>query len=189
MEATRCRDYNGDKVQQIFASRSRILISSWHQEERDVCLLLSRRHRKTCRYHPSLASIRTISRTSGFREACDSLIASHELRSSFRVPDAAGDIEVTANLERRSDFLLHETQCARRQKETQRENKLAPSNNCETPMTISEAPPTTKSSFGPYGPGKSAKDSGVPIGRSEEYTPIALEIGRPGATLTGLRRW
>ncbi len=75
-------------------------ISSWHQEERDVCLLLSRLIRKhvdirLSRKHQNDTTLR-------FREACDSLIASHELRSSFSVPNAAGDIEVTANLERRT---------------------------------------------------------------------------------------
>ena len=74
-------------------------ISSWHQEERDVCLLLSRRIHKHVdirlpRKHQKDPELR-------LREACDSLIASHELRSSFSVPNAAGDIEVTANLESR----------------------------------------------------------------------------------------
>ena len=75
-------------------------ISSWHQEERDVCLLLSRRIGKHVdirlpRKHQNDTALR-------LREACDSLIASHELRSSFTVPNAAGDIVVTANLERRT---------------------------------------------------------------------------------------
>ena len=75
-------------------------ISSWHQEERDVCLLLSRRIGKHVdirlpRKHQNDIALR-------LRETCDSLIASHELRSSFTVPNAVSDIEVTANLERRT---------------------------------------------------------------------------------------
>ena len=75
-------------------------ISSWHQEERDVCLLLSRRIGKhvdirLSRKHQNDTALR-------LREACDWLIASYELRSIFTVPNAAGDIEVTANLERRT---------------------------------------------------------------------------------------
>ena len=75
-------------------------ISSWHQEERDICLLLSRGIKKHVdivlpskyKNNPELR----------FREACDSLVASHELRSRFRVPDAASDIEVKANLKGRT---------------------------------------------------------------------------------------
>lgn len=75
-------------------------ISSWHQEERDVCLLLSRCiHKHVEIILPSKYKKNPELR---FSEACDSLIASHILRSSFRVPDAADDIEVTADLARRT---------------------------------------------------------------------------------------
>lgn len=75
-------------------------VSSWHQEERDVCLLLSRRigekvHIRFPRKHQNDPALR-------LRESCDSLIASRELRSVFSVPNAASEIEVTANLERRT---------------------------------------------------------------------------------------
>lgn len=75
-------------------------ISSWHQEERDVCLLLSRRIGKHVdirlpRKHQNDNALR-------LRDACESLITSHELCSRFSVPNAASDIEVTANLERRT---------------------------------------------------------------------------------------
>ena len=75
-------------------------VSSWHQEERDVCLLLIRRigekiHIRLSRKHQTDPALR-------LRESCDSLIASWELRSVFIVPNAASDIEVTANLERRT---------------------------------------------------------------------------------------
>ena len=75
-------------------------VSSWHQEERDICLLLSRKIGKHVdiilpskyKKNPELR----------FREACDSLIAKHELRSRFNVPNAASNIEITVNLEGRS---------------------------------------------------------------------------------------
>ena len=90
---------NGDKFNRS-SPEIENTISSWHQEERDICLLLSRRIGKhvdirLSRKHQKDTALR-------LREACDSLIASHELRSSFTVPNAAGDIEVTANLERRT---------------------------------------------------------------------------------------
>ena len=75
-------------------------VSSWHQEERDICLLLSRKIGK----HVDIRLPLKHQRDPALRlsETCDSLIASHELRSSFSVPNAASNIEVTANLEGRS---------------------------------------------------------------------------------------
>ena len=75
-------------------------ISSWHQEERDICLLLSRGIKK----HVDIVLPSKYKKNSElrFREACDSLVASLKLRSRFRVPDAASDIEVTANLKGRT---------------------------------------------------------------------------------------
>ncbi len=75
-------------------------VSSWHQEERDVCLLLSREIGK----HVDIRLPIKHKKDPALRlsETCDSLIASHELRSSFSVPNAAGNIEITANLEGRS---------------------------------------------------------------------------------------
>ncbi len=75
-------------------------ISSWHQEERDVCLLLSRRIGK----HVDIPLPQKYKKYPELRlqEACNSLVTSHELRSSFRVPNAASDIDVIVNLERRT---------------------------------------------------------------------------------------
>ena len=75
-------------------------ISSWHQEERDVCLLLSRRIGQ----HVDIRLPRKYQNDNAlrFRDACESLLASHELCSSFSVPNAASDIEVNVNLERRT---------------------------------------------------------------------------------------
>ena len=76
-------------------------VTSWHQEERDVCLILSRRIGQQ-------VSIRGMSRkhraepARRLRDACDALISSNELHSSFSVPNAASDLEVTADLQRRT---------------------------------------------------------------------------------------
>ena len=88
--------------QQFKRSSSEIenTVASWHQEERDLCLILSRLIGervgiRLSRKHQVDAALR-------LRDACDSLIASQELRCAFSVPNAASDLEVTANLQRRT---------------------------------------------------------------------------------------
>ena len=75
-------------------------VASWHQEERDVCLLLSRRIGE--RVSIRLSRNHQVDPAHRLRDACDSLIASLELRCAFSVPNAASDVEVTANLQRRT---------------------------------------------------------------------------------------
>ena len=75
-------------------------VASWHQEERDVCLLLSRRIGE--RVSIRLSRNHQADPAHRLRDACDSLIASLELRCAFSVPNAASDVEVTANLQRRT---------------------------------------------------------------------------------------
>ena len=76
-------------------------VTAWHQEERDVCLILSRRIGEQ-------VNIRGMSRkhraepARRLRDACDALVSSNELHSSFSVPNAASDLEVTADLQRRT---------------------------------------------------------------------------------------
>ena len=76
-------------------------VASWHQEERDVCLILSR-------LIGEKVSIRRLSRKHQMeparrhRDACEMLVSSKELHSSFDVPNAASDLEVTADLQRRT---------------------------------------------------------------------------------------
>ena len=74
--------------------------ASWHQEERDICLILSRCigeqvDIRLSRKHQADPALR-------LRDACDSLIASQELRCAFSIPNAASDLEVTANLQSRN---------------------------------------------------------------------------------------
>ena len=93
----------GIRVEQQFKRNSEEIgntVSSWHQEERDLCLILDRRIGQPIsirlpRKHQSDPAMR-------LRDASDVLVASKELRSSFIVPNAAGDIDVTVNLQRRT---------------------------------------------------------------------------------------
>lgn len=75
-------------------------VASWHQEERDVCLILTRQIGKRVdirlpRKHRSNTALR-------FQEACDDLVGAYELRSGFDIPNAASDLEVAVNLQRRT---------------------------------------------------------------------------------------
>lgn len=76
-------------------------VASWHQEERDVSLILSRRIgqqvalRRLSRKHQADPALR-------LRDACDDLIVSNELRSAFSVPNAASELEVAADIQRRT---------------------------------------------------------------------------------------
>ena len=75
-------------------------VASWHQEERDVCLMLSRHIGERVdvripRKHQADSDLR-------HRDICASLIESQKLRSSFIIPNAANDLEVAADLQRRT---------------------------------------------------------------------------------------
>ncbi len=75
-------------------------VASWHQEERDVCLILTRRIgervdiRLPRKYRTDIAL--------RLRDACDSLVSDNELISGFLIPNAASDLEVVVNLQRRT---------------------------------------------------------------------------------------
>ncbi len=75
-------------------------VASWHQEERDVCLILTRRIGKRVDIRLSRKHRKDIELR--FREACDDLVVFNELRSGFDIPNAANDLEVTVNLQRRT---------------------------------------------------------------------------------------
>ncbi len=75
-------------------------VTSWHQEERDLCLMLSRRMDEPVeiripRKHQADPELR-------LKDTCDALCESQELRCTYMVPNAASDIEITVNLERRT---------------------------------------------------------------------------------------
>ena len=75
-------------------------VASWHQEERDVCLILTRRigervDIRLSRKHRNDTTLR-------FRDACSDLVNTNELSSGFDIPNAASDLEVMVNLQRRT---------------------------------------------------------------------------------------
>ena len=75
-------------------------IASWYQEERDICLILSRVigervDLRLSRKHRADPVLR-------FRDDCSVLAESQELRSVFVIPGAADDLAVTVNLDRRT---------------------------------------------------------------------------------------
>ena len=75
-------------------------VASWHQEERDICLILNRRVGKHIgirlpHKYQSDPDLR-------LRKDSDLLATSQELYSGFRIPNAVSDLDVTVNLERRT---------------------------------------------------------------------------------------
>ena len=75
-------------------------VASWHQEERDVCLILTRRIGERVdvrlpRKHRTDTALR-------LRDACDSLVNGNELTSAFVIPNAASDLEVVVNIQSRT---------------------------------------------------------------------------------------
>ena len=75
-------------------------VASWFQESRDLCLLMSRRlgqhvSLKMPRKHQGDAALR-------LSDGCAELVNSKELVASLDVPGAAGVIELSASLERRT---------------------------------------------------------------------------------------
>lgn len=75
-------------------------VASWHQEERDICLILNRRVGKhigirLSQKHQNDPDLR-------LRKDSDLLASTQELHSSFRIPNAASDLNVTVNLQLRT---------------------------------------------------------------------------------------
>ena len=94
---------HGIRVEQQFKRNSdeiRNTVSSWHQEERNLCLILNARIGQPISIR--IPRKHQLDPTLRLRDASDVLLASQELRSSFIVPNAAGDVVVTINLQRRT---------------------------------------------------------------------------------------
>ena len=75
-------------------------VTSWHQEERDLSLMLSARVGR----YVSIRSTKQLKQNAAlrFEQACKNLRESHLLQSSYSVPDAAADIDVTIDVTRRT---------------------------------------------------------------------------------------
>ena len=89
-----------DKTFQARAPEIEHTVASWHQETRDLCLILSRRtgervDLRLSRKHRAKPDLRLL-------DECSRLSESHELHCSLVVPNAASDIEVAVDLDRRT---------------------------------------------------------------------------------------
>lgn len=74
-------------------------VAAWHQETRDLGLLLSRKLHRSVRVHLSRAH--ADDQQARLRDDSEVLIGEHKLRSNFDVPDAAAPLLVVADLQRR----------------------------------------------------------------------------------------
>lgn len=75
-------------------------IGSWHQEARDICLILSRRTGE--RVDLRLSRKHRADPAARLRDDCQALSTSWELRCALVVPNAASPMEVVVNLQRRT---------------------------------------------------------------------------------------
>lgn len=75
-------------------------VAAWHQESRDLSLLLSRRLNRHVRL--SLNRAQTADPVMRLKSDCEKLVNTHDLACVLEVPDAASPLTVTANLARRS---------------------------------------------------------------------------------------
>ena len=88
---------------QSFKANSREVentIGNWHQEARDICLILSRRTGE--RVDLRLSRKHRADPAARLRDDCQALTKSWELRCSLVVPNAASPMEVVVNLQRRT---------------------------------------------------------------------------------------
>ena len=75
-------------------------VSSWHQEVRDLALLMSRKLNTTVRAH--LSRSHRDSPETRMKDDCEKLIKEQKLHARLDIPDAAAPLEVVADLVRRS---------------------------------------------------------------------------------------
>lgn len=74
-------------------------VAAWHQEARDICLLMSRKLNRTVRL--KLSRSHTDDQAQRLKDDSADLVANHQLSCVLDVPDAAAPINVTADLQRR----------------------------------------------------------------------------------------
>ena len=75
-------------------------VGSWHQEQRDLCLILTRRLAATVSLRLSRAHRDDPERR--LRDDCDFLAKEKRLQVTFNIPDAAASLDVVADLTRRT---------------------------------------------------------------------------------------
>ncbi len=75
-------------------------VASWHQEERDLSLIMSRKLGREVRL--KLSRAHTGDQAARLRDDCDELIATKSLSCTLDIPDAAAPLVLTAYLARRT---------------------------------------------------------------------------------------
>lgn len=74
-------------------------VAAWHQESRDLALLLSRKLQRTVRQRLSRAH--AADPVQRVKDEAGDLVSDHRLHCTLEVPDAAAPLQVTADLQRR----------------------------------------------------------------------------------------
>ena len=82
------------------SSEIKSTVASWHQEERDVSLCLS--HRIGQQVKIALSPKHKADPVLWLDDACKAFVSSKELRSTFKIPNAASNLEAAADLQART---------------------------------------------------------------------------------------
>ncbi|WP_440997539.1 hypothetical protein [Arhodomonas sp. SL1] len=98
------------------AEEVRNTVSAWHQEQRDLGLILSRKVGRSVRL--KLPREHRKNPDKRLEDDAEALVREHRLTCTFDVPDAASDIEVAADLARRSIFATMRLEAPRDKKTT-----------------------------------------------------------------------
>lgn len=98
------------------AEEVRNTVSAWHQEQRDLGLILSRKVGRSVRL--KLPREHRKNPDKRVEDDADALVREHRLTCTFDVPDAASDIEVAADIARRSIFATMRLDAPRDKKST-----------------------------------------------------------------------
>lgn len=75
-------------------------VAAWHQEQRDLCLLMSRKLGRNVTL--KLPRAHTTDQAGRLKDDCEQLVSAHRLLCIIDVPDAAAPINICADLSRRT---------------------------------------------------------------------------------------
>ena len=75
-------------------------VAAWHQEQRDLCLLMSRKLGRNVTL--KLPRAHATEQAKRLKDDCERLVTAHRLRCTVEVPDAAAPIDICADLSRRT---------------------------------------------------------------------------------------
>lgn len=95
-----CQGVREDALFKYSSDEIKRTVTSWFQEERDLCLMLSRLMNEPVNTH--IPRKHQVNPELRFKDICKSLCESRTLSCEFNVPNAASRIITTVNLERRT---------------------------------------------------------------------------------------